>query len=298
MGRSMIFSRLEMLKWRNWSMGACAMLGVLPGLAHAGLRNAIPSCYAAGHYRFKAQPPRHLLYVLIDQTVKLTPALQKSVVDTIDELIRPGTKIVVAEFSAYSQGRYLRVVKTGIVESAMTKHERNNVPVSSLGSFNNCMRDQMEYARMLFGKTTMGVMKNSTSSLDQSDILLALKTVSKPIRLATAKDKLLFMVSDGLENSSVTSFYGAGTVRRIDPAAQMRKVVAHRLLGNFGGGRVYVLGGAFMPPAASGSLAARNGYRDPQVLQALHEFWRLYFKKSDANLVEFGEPALVMRARW
>lgn len=287
-----------MLKRLAMSVGACAMLGLLPSLARAGLRNAIPSCYAAGHYGFKARPPRHLLYVLIDQTVKLTPSLQKSVVDTIDELIKPGTKVVVAEFSAYSQGRYLRVVKTGIIESAMTKHERNNVPVSSLGSFDNCMRDQIEYARMLFGKAATAVMKDSTSSLDQSDILLALRTVSKPIRIAAAKDKLLFMVSDGLENSSVTSFYSAGTVRRIDPATEMRKVIAHRLLGNFGGGRVYVLGGAFMPAAASGSLAARNGYRDPQVLQALHEFWRLYFQKSNATLVEFGEPALVMRASW
>lgn len=273
-------------------------LGALPGLACAGLRNAIPSCYAAGHYRFRARPPQHLLYVLIDQTVKLNPSLQRSVVHTINALIRPGTKVVVAEFSAYSQGRYLRVVKTGVIENAMTRGERNNVPVSSLGNFNNCMRDQAVYARMLFDKAVKGVMEHSTSSLDQSDILLALKTVSKPIRLSTAKDKLLFLVSDGLENSSVTSFYGDGTVRRINPASEMRKVVTHRLVGNCGGARVYVLGGAFMPAAASGTLAARNGYRDPQVLQALQEFWRLYFQKSDARLVEFGEPALVMRARW
>ena len=279
-------------------MAACMMFGALPGPACAGLRNVIPSCYAAAHYRFKARAPQHLLYILIDQTVKLNPKLERSVVNTINGLIRPGVKIVVAEFSAFSQGRYLRVVKTGIVENTMTKHEQNNVPVSSLNTFDNCMRDQTEYARMLFDKAAMGVMKNSTSSLDQSDILLALKTVSKPIRLTAASNKLLFMVSDGLENSSVTSFYGDGTVRRINPDAEMRKVVAHRLLGNFGGARVYVLGGALMPATASGSLAVRNGYRDPQVLEALKGFWRKYFAKSDANLIEFGEPALVMRARW
>ncbi len=278
--------------------GAILASALWAASAHAGMQNAIPSCYAHSNLGVKPAPYRRLLYVLIDQTVGWTPSLERSVVNTINGLIGPGTKVVVAEFSAFSQGRYLKVVRTGVIESSMTRRERNNVPVSALPAFDSCMRDQALYAKDLFDKVALKIMKASTNSLNESDIMLALKSISMPVRRSRAQQKIVFVATDGLENSSVTSFYRDDTVREINPMVEIRKAEKYHQLGNFGGARVYVLGGALMPPSRAGTRAVRDGYRDPQVLRALKLFWRSYFQKSNAHLVEFGEPALVRRVRW
>lgn len=69
-------------------------------------------------------------------------------------------------------------------------------------------------------------MKDSTASLAQSGIMMVLKTVSGALATDPARHKVLFLVSDGLENSDVRSFYAHGTVRNIDPSAEIRKAGA------------------------------------------------------------------------
>jgi hypothetical protein len=78
----------------------------------------------------------------------------------------------------------------------------------------------------------------------------------------------------------------------------MVKVEKDGLLAKFGGARVCVLGGAYLPPAQHGNRDQRDGYRNPLVLMALKNFWSAYFGKSNAELVEFGEPALVEPIRF
>lgn len=59
------------------------------------------------------------------------------------------------------------------------------------------------------------------------------------------------------------------------------------MLGDFSGADIYVMGAGVVP---------ENGkavYRDPKTMQALKSFWRSYFEKSNAVLVEFGQPALL-----
>jgi hypothetical protein len=61
------------------------------------------------------------------------------------------------------------------------------------------------------------------------------------------------------------------------------------LLSDFGGAKIYVIGAGITPPTPQN----KNNYRDPQKMQALNEFWKMYFQKSNAVLVEFGTPALL-----
>ncbi len=274
---------------------AVALIVLSAPLASAGLRDDLPSCYAAEHIRPAAGTSySNLVYVLVDQTVAWNPQLERQIIDSANNLMRPGTKFVVAEFSAFSQGRYLQVLHTGIYEKKMPASQRNNTPITKLSSFAGCMRKQAQYAAELLDGSIVEAVKGSSASLDQSDIFTALRTVSAAIRQSRARHKVLIVASDGLENSAITSFYGAGTVRIINPAAEIQKAEKADAMSNFGGARAYFIGGALMPPATHGSLAARNGYRNPLVLRALSTFWHEYFAKSDADLVEFGEPSLVM----
>lgn len=260
--------------------------------ARAGLVNDVPSCYASVHIQPDATPYDRLIYVLLDQTVKLPTDLEQSVVNNALRLVQPGSKFVIAKFSAFSQKRYLEVVHTGILERPLAPSRVNSTSMRATRLLSRCLGMQAAFARQMAATAIARILKASSSSLDKSDVMLALKTVSKSVAADPAREKTVFVVTDGLENSSVTSFYANSAIRSINPSAQIAKAAAAHLFGDFAGAAVYVLGAAMMPPTAEGTRAQRDGYRDPSVLGNLKTFWRSYFAKSDACLVEFGEPAL------
>lgn len=272
--------------------GAIAAIALLVQPAKAGLQNDVPSCYAAN----QITPVNHLgysrlIYVLIDQTVGWRPDLEQAILENLTINLIPGTKFVVAEFSAFSQGRYLNVLHTGVIENPMPENQIDNTPIEKTRIFNACLAGQRPFATQLADRSVISALQGSTSSLDHSDIMSALQSVSAAIAADPAPQKLLFLASDGLENSSVTSFYRHGTLRDINPQAEIRRAAAAGLFGNFGGSKVkvYVIGGALQ----STSDTAEAAYRSPQMLENLKKFWQLYFQKSNATLTEFGEPALL-----
>jgi hypothetical protein len=282
---------------RSFAFGAALLLSaVMP--AHAGLANDVPSCYAANKIAPPQVPYDQVVYVLIDQTVQLDATLQKSVLDNVQSMLKPGTKFVIAEFSAFSQGHYLNVLHTGVIERPIPADDEGNVVMSRLRDFHTCMQQQLVYGQRLALATTAQVLKSGTSSLDRSDILMALKSVSSAVAQEKAAHKLVFVVTDGLENSSVTSFYARNAVRRVNVGVELKKAQDNNLFGDFGSARVYVLGAGVMQPASNGSTAERDGYRDPKTLMDLKQFWSGYFSRSNAQLVEFGAPALLEPLAW
>lgn len=282
---------------RSLALGASLALSAAL-LAHAGLTNDVPSCYTANRIAAPQVQYDQLIYVLVDQTVQLDATLQKSVLDNVQAMLQPGTKFVIAEFSAFSQGHYLNVLHTGIIERPIPASEEGNVVMSRLRDFHTCMQQQLVYGQKLALATTAQVLKSGTSSLDRSDILMALKSVSPAVAQEKAAHKLVFVVTDGLENSSITSFYARNAVRHINPAVELKKAQDNNLFGDFGSARIYLLGAGVMQPAANGSTAERNGYRDPKTLIDLKQFWSGYFSHSNAQLVEFGAPALLEPLSW
>jgi hypothetical protein len=259
----------------------------------ADVMNQIPSCYAANDVQPFGPGHDKLVVVLIDQTVLLDQNLKTMVLENLDQMLQPGTRFVVGEFSAFSQGRYLNIVETGVIEPSIPQDQIGNVVATQVQPLQDCLRDQVAYAKRTAEQNAYQIMLDSTSSLAQSDIMMALKQLSAPIKADTATSKVLILVSDGLENSDVTSFYGRGTVRNIDPNKEIAKAVASNMTGDFGGTKVYVIGGGMMPPPTVGAQSQRDGYRDPKTLNDLEQFWSTYFQKSNAQLEEFGEPALL-----
>lgn len=170
--------------------------------------------------------------------------------------------------------------------------------MSRLRDFHTCMQQQLVYGQRLALATTAQVLKSGTSSLDRSDILMTLKSVSSAVAHEKAAHKLVFVVTDGLENSSVTSFYARNAVRRVNVGVELKKAQDNNLFADFGSARVYVLGAGVMQPASNGSTAERDGYRDPKTLIDLKQFWSGYFSRSNAQLVEFGAPALLEPLAW
>jgi hypothetical protein len=261
--------------------------------AHAGLVNDVPSCYGAFHLAAAPQQPARVVYVLIDQTVLLDQSLQQSVLDNVDRMIQPGAKFVIAEFSAFAQAHYLKVLHTGYVEQPLPDDAYDTLPIAKAPQIKACFGQQLAFARKMAASTTRQAMAESTSTLNASEIMAALGELGPAVRNDAASDKVLFVVTDGLENSRTSSFYAHGGVRDINPSTELAKARTNGMFADLGGAKVYVLGGAVMPPSSSGTQAERDGYRDSKTVHDLRTFWHGYFEWSHARLVEFGAPSLV-----
>jgi hypothetical protein len=137
------------------------------------------------------------------------------------------------------------------------------------------MIGQTAFAKKSLLTSLSQVEAGATNDLAKSDILAALKDMGDKIRTSPASDKIFFLASDMLENSSVSSFYSRNAVRKIDPAAELKKAEAAGLIADFGGARVYVLGAGLLTEDAKKAQV----YRDPQTMAALKQFWRSYFMR-------------------
>jgi hypothetical protein len=267
----------------------CAVAGLVALPAQA---DDVPSCYQAN----KMPAPRtdRAIFVLIDQTTLLDAELRRSVMANTGNFIKPGTAFTVAAFSAFAQGRYLNITKTGTLEAALPEAARNGVKFKTLETFDACMAGQWHFGLKIAAGALTAALGGASATLAKSDVEASIRALANVVRASPAKDRVVLIVSDMLENSNVSSFYGHQNVRLLNPAREMALARAASMLGDFGGARVYVIGAGVMP---EGDTKKGGVYRDPKTMGALSKFWALYFQASNADLAGFGQPALLTPVR-
>lgn len=279
----------------EWHRGlqvlASALLVSVMGQARAGLQNDIPSCYAANHMQAATAAPERELFVLIDQTTLLDEHLRASVLENIQRFVQPGSAFVVGDFSAFSQGHYMEILNAGRLELPIPARDRDSIGVKVLRNFDACMQGQLAFGQKLALDAANRAMAGSTSTLARSDILASVKELAERVRQSSAKKKTVFLVSDMLENSSISSFYASGNVRVIDAEKELKRIEAARMFADFGGARVFVMGAGIV--AEPTNTKGRGVYRDPKAMNALKSFWQNWFELSGAEVAEFGMPALI-----
>lgn len=259
----------------------------------AGLSNDVPSCYAANKIQVENPQTELELIVLVDQTTPLDADLQNSVRENVGRLIKGTSAFVIGSFSSFGQGRYLEVLSSGTLEGPIAQKVRDDISVKTIKNFDQCIAGQIDYGRKVAAGALNKALNGSSPDLSKSDIMGALKELSARVRQSTAKDKVVFLVSDMLENSAISTFYANKNVRAIEPAVELRKAKAAQVIGDFGGARVFVLGAGLVQENHGGKNKDSGVYRNPKSMSLLREFWESYFESSNAKLVEFGAPALV-----
>ena len=264
------------------------LLCVVPMVSIAG--GAIPSCYDSRLPPTSSAVPSVELFVVIDQTTLLDDTLKQAVANQVRPFLVAGNSFSVLVFSAYTQGRYTQVLTTGQLDLPLPSGERDDVSKPVLTKFDQCMARQLALAAQTVGGALRAAFDRTSGDIAKSDIWASLKDISAKVRQSPATEKVVLLVSDMLENSSVSSFYMSQTVRKIDPVHELQLAVSNQLIGDFGGARFYVMGAGLLNNIDQKSKAQ---YRDPKTMQALGSFWRSYFEKSRAQLLEFGEPALL-----
>ncbi|MBK5204451.1 MAG: hypothetical protein JJD98_03275 [Polaromonas sp.] len=266
---------------------------LLSPLAQAGVANDIPSCYAANKMKLAPPATETEVFVLIDQTTPLDASLQNSVRENAGRLIKAGSSFVIASFSSFGQGRYLEVLSAGTLEGGIDPKLRDDISVKLLRNFDACMAGQADFGRNAAAAALNKALSGTSPEFAKSDVMGSLKELSSRIRQSTARDKIVFLVSDMLENSGISSFYASKNVRAIEPAVELKKAQEAQAVGDFGGARVYVLGAGLVQENSGGRNKDSGIYRNPKTMATLRQFWGSYFEASHAKLVEFGSPALL-----
>lgn len=267
---------------------AAALASGFCTLASAG-SNVIASCYDT-KISAPAMPMTKEIFVLIDQTTLLDDQLKQAVAEQVRPFLSKGNGFSVLVFSAFTQGKYTQLLSSGKLEHALPEAGRNDVSKPLLTKLDQCVGRQAVLATQAVGGALREAFAGSSGEIAKSDVLASLKDMSGKVRQSQATEKVVLLVSDMLENSTVSSFYASQSVRRIEPAKEMKLVLDNQLIADFAGARLYVLGAGLLGDDAKKNKAA---YRDPKTMQALASFWQAYFDKSNAQLMEFGQPALL-----
>lgn len=255
----------------------------------------LPSCYKS--YKAKTNIdipiPEKEISVVIDQTTVLDENLKYNVMKKVSDLLKPGNSFVIGAFSAYQQDRYMELLYSGFFEPNIAKKLRGDIGVKVLKDFDTCLSRQIQVGKKYIADSLNKTITTKPLDLSKSDILSSLKEISKRVRNSKAKKQIIFLVSDMLENSSISSFYEKQNVRTIKVNEELNKVKNEFLFSDFGNDKqvkVYVFGAGLI----SFDNKRPSVYRDPKALKKLEEFWAKYFKESNAELVDFGKPNLMI----
>jgi len=250
----------------------------------------LTSYEAIGRADVLPREPEAALFVLVDQTVGFSREIMYRAGEAILEWMRPGRYIEIIRFSSAVRGRYAEKVLCGLIDPEPPRGFRSNLRRSEWMRFQRLHAEQPIIARTQVRRALQDIMRSANRNIPHSDIIATITYVSDHIRNFHARRKVLFIISDMLENSSITSFYSRGHVRLIDPDEELRRVRRQGFQANFGGNvTVYVLGlGYFW----GGEGAVRERYLDPQRARRIAQFWRSYFEAGNATVGEIGMPMM------
>jgi hypothetical protein len=270
-------------------LAALALLLAGPGVAWA--QDAIPSCYGAARLGVAPPPPDQAVFILVDQTTALDANMRQTLADNLQRLLRNGTTFSIATFSAFSRGHYTTVISSGRIEGPVPRHLRPNLPVIRLNALDRCLARQVGYARQVAGRALARATNVPSTLFANSEIMASLAQLSELVRAAPTRNRIVIVASDLMEHSGATSFYARRTLRTINAGAELANAQRLRLMGDFGGARVYVVGTGLLPSEA------RQAVRNSAAFTALVDFWTLWFGRARASSVVIGRPNLVNPVR-
>ena len=248
-------------------------------------RNDVPSCYNALKMENPNSSIEKELFILVDQTTPLDKNIMIYTYKNMMKFIKNGYGVSIVSFSANSNGKYTDVAYSGNLENLLADNKKHTIAKKVLRKYEACMNGQYKFAKKKATKALVRVLKGANKKLPHSDIIKSLDDISKHIiKASKASKKVVLLVSDMIEHSSITTFYHKGSLKKIDTKKELDIVKKSGHIADFDGADVYVIGAG---------IIGKKGYRDAKTLKRLSQFWKEYFSMTNANLKAFGTPMLL-----
>lgn len=260
---------------------------LLPAAVMAAERNDMASCYDISKLsEFKPAPSGRQLIIIVDQTIKMPEDIQRSAWEKIDRYVQAGDQVKLYTFSAFVPGEYMRLQTDVTLEVPPVTSVRNNMGMSQLRQLDSCMNNQKAGFVRGVGGLFVKALRDANNENPKSEILHALREVGADLSQQSSKDRVVFLISDMLENSDYASFYANSSIQNLNVAQEIKKAADKGLFADLGGARVYVAGAGLVTDSI------KQKYRSGKTMDLLNEFWSSYFLKSNAKLESFGAPML------
>ena len=252
--------------------------------ATATAANVIPGCYDLVDVDQAPPPVKRGLLVVVDNTIEFDPALQKESFEKIVRFMGEGDRVVIVSFSAYVKDQYTRIRADARLDRMLSRDAAFTVAKRKLKELKRCLNGQKRSLARVVGTALEAIYAESSNDLPNTELVATLAKTSREI-LPTleAAETYLLIVSDMMEHSDVTSFYQAGSIRSIDPEAEMRKVETSGVDAVYSGTVAYVIGAGY---------TGTGKYRSAKVMRAVEDFWRLYVERAGGRLETFGTPSM------
>jgi len=274
-------------------LGAFALLSLsLPATLMAAERNDLGSCYDRARLsEYKPAASGRQLTLVVDQTVHMPEDLQRTAWASVTRFVQPGDQVKVYSFSAFVPGEYMRLLADVTLDTAPNEKTRNAMNMARLRNLDRCLQQQQQQFISVVGGQFVNALREASEDLPRSEIMHALREIGQDMQRQPANDRIVFLVSDMLENSDYTSFYANNRIRELNLERELQLAEKQELFADLQGARVYVSGAGVV---TSGILHA---YRSSKTMDRLNHFWREYFSRSGARLEGFGMPMLNMDLR-
>jgi hypothetical protein len=250
---------------------------------------------SAGHDSDRFKPKREFFWIL-DETTPFSREMFKDMYELSKKQLAPGDAIYIASFSYNGKdngvSRFLKPLFEYKLDLPID--EKKDAKLSTLighedlRKYDQCLANQKGYVEKKIGLYAKGVMDGYSPTISKSEILYSLKEISVRVNQSKAKERVILLSSDMLENSAVTSFYKNNIPKKINPQSEWANADVKSMIGDFGGAKVYVYGAGIVGSDVNTKDGAIS--RDPQTIMALQAFWTQYFKASNATLIAFGHP--------
>lgn len=248
-------------------------------------RNDVPSCYKALKMENPNSTVEKELFILVDQTTPLDKNLMIYTYKNMMHFIKNGYAVTIASFSSNSNGKYTDVAYSGKLEVLLPDNAKHDIAKKVLRKYQGCMNGQYKYAKKKATKALVRTLKGANKKLPHSDILKSLDDIAEHIiKPSSAQEKVVLLVSDMIEHSSITSFYSKGSLKKINSKKEMEKLKKSEYIADFSGAKVYVIGAG---------MVGEKSYRDSKTLKTLTSFWETYFQTTNAKLQAIGTPMLL-----
>ena len=248
-------------------------------------RNDVPSCYKALKIEDPNPTSQKELFILIDQTTPIDKNMMIYTYKNMMKFIKNGYAVTVASFSSNANGKYTDVAYSGKLEALLPDDAKHNIAKKSLRKYEGCMNGQYKFAKNKATKALVKTLKGANKKLPHSDIIKSLDDIAEHIiKPSNAKEKVVLIVSDMIEHSSITSFYSKGSLKKVNAKSELAKIKKSDYLANFDTAKVFVIGTG---------MVGKNSYRDSKTLKALTDFWTEYFQITNARLQAIGTPMLL-----
>lgn len=220
------------------------------------------------------------VFIIIDQTTPFPQNIRKNAIINIFALVKPKTTVNVFTFSEYAKGKNISLIDRYYFSPNLTKDQRYDMGKKKLKQFDECLISQTDGMRRKLASDILDNFKEKGQSSSKSEILYTLRKISeKAVKQSNAKQKIVVILSDMLENSNYTSFYGK-ELKNLNTDYQMDKIEKNKLLGDFDSADIIVIGAG---------LVDKEQYRDGEDMDNLEALWKEYFSKSNGKLVTFEQ---------